>query len=427
MKSYKNLKLTVVGLARSGMAAARLLKESGALVSLTEKNKTPALEKLAGHLKAEGIRVELGFHSRSFVEGRDCIVISPGVHLDADPVKWARESGIEVISEIELAFSFCQAPVIAITGTNGKTTTTTLIGEVIKASGVKAHVLGNIGTPFSSAVLSIHKEDLVSLEVSSFQLETIKDFKPKIAVILNLTPDHLDRYKTVAEYLDVKKRIYMNQTKDDWLILNYGDEALRKIAPDTRSKILFFNKDASEATEAAEGGCNQNELAVLAVAKALGIGRAVCFEVFKNFKGVEHRMEFVRELDGVEFINDSKATNIDSTVWALKNIRKPAVLIAGGRDKGSDFASIKDLVKDKVREVVLAGEASDRIAAAWDGVVPICRVETFPEAVTVAYRKARPGEMVLFSPMCKSFDMFTDYEHRGRVFKEIVGKLYEKH
>ncbi|MFH0941329.1 MAG: UDP-N-acetylmuramoyl-L-alanine--D-glutamate ligase [Candidatus Omnitrophota bacterium] len=417
MKSYKNLKVTVVGLARSGMAAARLLKESGALVSLTEKNNTPVLEKLAVQLKAEGIGVELGSHSRSFVEGRDFIVISPGVRPDADPVKWARESGIEVISEIELAFSFCQAPVIAITGTNGKTTTATLIGEVVKAAGVKAHVLGNIGTPFSSAVLSIRKEDIVSLEVSSFQLEAIKDFRPKIAVILNLTPDHLDRYKTVAEYLDAKKRIYMNQDKDDFLILNYGDNALRKTAAEAKSKVVFFNKEEWEKD------FDQNQMSVLAVAEALGIKRSVCLEVFKKFKGVEHRMEFVRELRGVEFINDSKATNIDSTVWALKNIRKPAVLIAGGRDKGSDFASIKDLVKNKVREVVLAGEASGRIAAAWDGVVPICRVKTFPEAVKAAYQKARPGEMVLFSPMCKSFDMFTDYEHRGRVFKEIVGKL----
>ena len=417
MKSYKNLKVTVVGLARSGMAAARLLKESGALVSLMEKNSTPVLEKLAAQLKAEGIGVELGPHSRSFIEGRNCIVISPGVRLDSDPVKWARESGIEVISEIELAFSFCQAPVIAITGTNGKTTTTTLIGEVIKASGVKAHVLGNIGTPFSSAVLSIRKEDFVSLEVSSFQLEAIKDFKPKIAVILNLTPDHLDRYKDVGEYLEAKRRIYMNQDKDDSLILNYGDNALRKTATEAKSKVVFFNKEEWEKD------FDQNQMSVLAVAEALGIKRSVCLEVFKKFKGVEHRMEFVRELLGIEFINDSKATNIDSTAWALKNIRRPAVLIAGGRDKGSDFASIKDLVKDKVREVVLAGEASDRIAAAWDGVVPICRVKTFPEAVTVAYRKARPGEMVLFSPMCKSFDMFTDYEHRGRVFKEIVGKL----
>jgi UDP-N-acetylmuramoylalanine--D-glutamate ligase len=420
MKSYKNLKVTVVGLARSGMAGARLLKKSGASVSLTEKNNTPALEKLAAQLKAEGIDVELGPHSRSFVEGRDLIVISPGVRLDADPVKWAKELNIEVISEIELASSLCPAPIIAITGTNGKTTTTTLVGEVIKAAGKKAFCMGNIGTPFSSAVLSIRKEDVVSLEVSSFQLETIKDFKPKIAVILNITPDHLDRYKTVAEYLDAKKRIYMNQTKDDWLILNYGDDVLRKIASEAQSRVLFFNKDASEA---GEGSFNKNELAVLAVAKALGIERAVCLEVFKNFKGVEHRMEFVRDIGGIEFINDSKATNIDSTAWALTNIRKPAVLIAGGRDKGSDFASIKDLVKDKVREVVLAGEASGRIAAAWEGVVPICRVETFHEAVTAAYRKARPGDMVIFSPMCKSFDMFTDYEHRGRVFKEIVWKL----
>ncbi|OIO35667.1 MAG: UDP-N-acetylmuramoylalanine--D-glutamate ligase [Candidatus Omnitrophica bacterium CG1_02_44_16] len=417
MKSYKNLKITVVGLARSGMAAARLLKRSGASVSITEKKNTPALEKLSTQLKTEGIGVELGAHSRSFIEGRDLIVISPGVRLDADPVKWAKGSNIEVISEIELSFSLCPAPVIAITGTNGKTTTTTLVGEVIKACGKKVFVLGNIGTPFSSAVLSMRGDDLVSLEVSSFQLEAIKDFKPKIAVILNLTPDHLDRYRDVDEYLEAKKRIYMNQEKDDILILNYGDNALRKIAEEAKPKVEFFNKEEWEKD------LDQNQMAVLAVAEALGIKRSVCAQVFKKFKGVEHRMEFVRDIGGIEFINDSKATNIDSTIWALTNIRKPAVLIAGGRDKGSDFASIRALVKDKVREAVLVGEASERIAAAWDGVVPIYRVETFHEAVTAAYKRARPGEMVLFSPMCKSFDMFTDYEHRGRVFKELVNKF----
>lgn len=417
MKSYKNLKVTVVGLARSGMAAARLLKRSGVSVSLTEKKNTPDLEKLAVQLRAEGIGVELGAHSRSFIEGRGLLVISPGVRPDADPVKWAREAGIEVISEIELAFSFCQAPVIAITGTNGKTTTTTLIGEVIKASGAKAHVLGNIGTPFSSAVLSISKEDIVSLEVSSFQLEAIKTFHPKVAAILNITPDHLDRYAGIEDYLKAKKRIFMNQDKNDFLVLNYGDEALRILAAEAKSKVLFFNKESSEKE------FDQNQMAVLAVAKALGIDRKVCLEVFKDFKGVEHRLEFVRNLKGIDFVNDSKATNIDSTIWALRNIKKPAVLIAGGRDKGSDFASIRGLVKEKIREVVLVGEANERIAAAWDKLLPISQVKTFQEAVAVAYSKAKSGEIVLFSPMCKSFDMFTDYEHRGRTFKELVNQL----
>ena len=417
MTSYKNKKVTVVGLARSGLAVARLLKSLGAHVCVTEQNQSASLSNFAEELKKEGIKVELGQHSRSFIEGQDLVVISPGVPSGASPCLWAKEYGIEVIGEIEAAASVCCAPIIAITGTNGKTTTTTLVGEILKAAGYRAYILGNIGQPFSQYVLSIPPEDFVSLEVSSFQLETIKNFHPKVAVILNLTPDHLDRYKDAHEYFEAKKRIFINQDKTDWLILNYSDDALRKMATQTKSQVLFFNKDPLEKD------FNPNQLAVLAVAKALGIPRNICVEVFKNFKGVEHRMEFVRMLNDIEFINDSKATNIDSTIWALQNIKKHAVLVAGGRDKGSDFGSILRLVKEKVKYAVLVGEASERIAQSWQGVLPTTIVKTFPEAVTLAYQKASPGEVVLFSPMCKSFDMFTDYEHRGRTFKELVKKL----
>jgi len=417
MTSYKNKKVTVVGLARSGLAAARLLKTLGATVRVTEKNQSPALLQTAEALKKEGIFAEVGQHSRSFIEGCDLVVLSPGVKSDAEPCCWAKDLRVEIISEIELAASVCPAPIIAITGTNGKTTTTTLVGEIIKAFGRKCFVLGNIGQPFSQYVLSIKPEDFVSLEVSSFQLEAIKQFHPKVAVLLNLTPDHLDRYKNMEEYLAAKKRIFMNQDENDWLILNHKDEALLKIVPEAKSRVLFFNKTA------AHGDFNPNQLAVLAVAQALRIDREIVLEVFKNFKGVEHRMEFVREFNGIEFVNDSKATNIDSTIWALTNIRKPAILIAGGRDKGSDFASIASLIKEKIEHVVLVGEAAERIEKAWHGVVPMTIVQTFPEAVQLAAKKASCGKMVLFSPMCKSFDMFTDYEHRGRTFKELVNQL----
>ncbi len=417
MICYKNKNITVVGMARSGVSAARFLKSCGSIVTVTEKNSTPALEGIARSLKSEGINVELGVHTKDAIKGRDLVVISPGVRPDSAPVKWAHEFNIELVSEIELAASVCAAPIIAITGTNGKTTTTTLVGDVIKASGRKVFVLGNIGTPFSSFVSEIKKDDLVSLEVSSFQLETIKHFKPKVAVILNLTPDHLDRYRDVKQYLDAKLRIFMNQDASDYLILNYGDESLRNITDKAKSKILYFNKESWEKD------FNQNQMAVLAVARALGIEKRICDKVFENFKGVEHRMEFVRNLNGIEFINDSKATNIDSTIWALRNIKKPAVLIAGGRDKGSDFSSIRELVKEKIREVVLVGESSDRIESAWKDILPIVKVRSFSEAVETAFRKSRPGEIVLFSPMCKSFDLFTDYEHRGRTFKELVNRL----
>jgi UDP-N-acetylmuramoylalanine--D-glutamate ligase len=417
MKLYANKKVTVIGLARSGIAAARLLKRLGASVSVTEKNDTPQLRNAAKELKKEGIEAELGAHTAGMIKGRDLVVISPGVRLDAAPVLWARDLRVEVISEIELAASVCPCPIIAITGTNGKTTTTTLVGEVIRAAGRTAHILGNIGTPFSQHVLDIGPSDFVSLEVSSFQLEAIRDFHPKVAVILNLTPDHLDRYQDVAEYLKAKERIFRNQSNDDWLVLNYADQAVRDLSRQAKSRVIFFNRDTSL------GDFNQNQLAVLAVAKALGIDQKVCLDIFEGFKGVEHRMEFVREFKGVEFINDSKATNIDSTVWALNNIRRPAVLIAGGRDKGSDFCSISDLARRKVKLAVLIGEASDRIARAWEGVLPLERAQNIKEAVDLAYAKAKAGDCVLFSPMCKSFDMFTDYEHRGRTFKELVNRL----
>jgi len=417
MISYRDKKVTVVGLARSGLAAARLLKKLGADVTVTEEKRSDQHERLARELVEEGVAVELGRHGRAAVAGRDLLVLSPGVRPDALPVVWAGEEHIEIVSELELAASVCPATIVAITGTNGKTTTTTLVGEVLKTAGRRAFVLGNIGTPFSAHALEMKKGDYVSLEVSSFQLETIHAFHPRVAVILNLTPDHLDRYRDVAGYLEAKKRVYANQDRADWLILNETDTALRALAAEAPARVLFFGKNAQDAE------FDQNQQAVLAVAAALGLDRRVCLEVFKNFKGVEHRMEFVGVLDGVEYLNDSKATNIDSTVWALRNIKKPVVLIAGGRDKGSDFASIGELVRQKVKFVVLVGEASDRIAAAWHGIVPLEQVATFEQAVRCARQHTRTGDCVLFSPMCKSFDMFTDYEHRGRTFKEIVGRL----
>ncbi len=417
MISHKNKKITVVGLARSGESVARLLSDNGASVSITEKNNSRELKDKAAELRSKGIESELGGHTSSFIEGRDMVVISPGVRLDSDPVLWAKTYGIDVVSEIEIAYELCPAPVIAITGTNGKTTTTTLVGEIIKASGKRAHVVGNIGVSFSSAVPAIKKDDVVVLEVSSFQLEAIKNFRPRVAVILNITPDHMDRYGSLQEYIDAKKRIFANQGRGDFLVLNYGDEFLRNIAPESGPSIIFFNRDNKDC------GLNQNQMAAMAVAEVLGIKRDVCIGVFDNFKGVEHRMEFVRVINGIEFVNDSKATNIDSTVWALKNIKKPAVLIAGGRDKGSDFTSIRELVREKIREVVLVGEAADKIASAWQGLLPLQKSETFSEAVESAYHKAKSGEIVLLSPMCKSFDMFSDYEHRGRTFKDIVSRL----
>jgi UDP-N-acetylmuramoylalanine--D-glutamate ligase len=417
MRSYQGRRVTVVGLARSGMAAARLLKNLGAIVFATDKDRTPKIEAAADQLRREGIEAELGGHTSVCVENKDLIVVSPGVRLDQAPATWAYERSIEVVSEIELAASVCPATIMAITGTNGKTTTTTLVGLVLKAAGTKAYTLGNIGTPFSGAVLNMYPQDAVALEVSSFQLEGIHAFKPRVAAILNVTPDHLDRYKDVAAYLEAKVRVTMNQGSGDTLVLNYRDPALRALTSRTKAKVVFFNKEPWEKA------FNENQMAVIAIVGAMGVSRSVAEEVFRTFKGVEHRLEFVRDLDGVTYVNDSKATNIDSTIWALKNTKPPVVLIAGGREKGSDFSSILDLVKRTVRHAVLVGESKEKIAEAWKGHISFTVVTTFEEAVRTAQTTARTGEVVLFSPMCKSFDMFTDYEHRGRTFKELVNKL----
>ncbi|MFH1692624.1 MAG: UDP-N-acetylmuramoyl-L-alanine--D-glutamate ligase [Candidatus Omnitrophota bacterium] len=417
MSLFQNKNITVIGMGRSGLSAAKLLKAKGARVSVSDGADMHKHEAVSAELKAMGIGVELGRHSRSFIEGRDMVVVSPGVAFDALPCLWAQELGVEIISEIELGFLCCPAEIIAITGTNGKTTTTTLIYEVLKASGRRAYCAGNIGTPFTQEVLSMGQADYVSLEVSSFQLERIKKFRPKVSVILNVTPDHMDRYASMDEYCAAKKRIFLNQGVGDWLIVNGQDEALKRMSQDSRAQVFFFDRSGHQ------GKFNQNQLAVLAVAKVLGISEDVVLGVFEAFKGVEHRMEYVGQLEGVEFINDSKATNIDSTIWALNNIKRPAVLIAGGRDKGSDFSGLRDLVRQKVRSVVLVGEASEQIYSAWKGVLPCHKVKKFEEAVELAYQSAKTGECVLLSPMCKSFDMFADYEHRGRIFKDIVNHL----
>jgi len=417
MTSYKDKRVTVIGCARSGVAAAQLLRRLGARVFVTESGDSPEIRKRLERLRADGVDGEVGGHTRRAVGDTDLVVVSPGVPPDAGPVRWAGERGVDVISEIELAASVSPASIIAVTGTNGKTTTTTLIGLVVRTWGKKAHILGNIGSPFSLRADQIQPEDFVCLEVSSFQLETIRTFCPRVAAVLNLTPDHMDRYPDMAAYRNAKKRITMNQQAGDTLVLNYGDPEVRSLASATRASVVFFNKDPDEAR------FNENQMAVLAIARALGIPRAVCEGVFAAFKGVEHRMEFVRTVKGVDFINDSKATNIDSTVWALKNVAKPAVLIVGGRDKGSDFGRVIPLVREKAKAAVVVGEAAGRIAAAWKDVVPVLSAASFDEAVSAAFGRASAGDCVLFSPMCKSFDMFTDYEHRGRTFKDIVNKL----
>ncbi|RJP29805.1 MAG: UDP-N-acetylmuramoyl-L-alanine--D-glutamate ligase [Candidatus Omnitrophota bacterium] len=414
---FKDKIITIVGFARSGLACANLLWELGSRVSVTDSADNAVLRKNYQNLKSKEIKVELGRHTIDFIRGRDLIVVSPGVDDSSPALKWAKELSIPVISEIELASRLCPGTIIAVTGSNGKTTVTTLIGKVLQANSKKAFVCGNIGTPFTLEVKKIKEGDFAVVEVSSFQLEKIDTFKPKVAVILNITPNHLDRYSSMDEYITAKKRIFKNQDKSDYLVLNGKDEVLNKVSVQAQSKVMFFSESAD---------FNPNQEAVMAVASVFGINRDVCKSVFKEFRGIEHRMEFVKEISGVKFINDSKATTVDSALWAIKNIKEPIILIAGGKDKGVDYKVMLPGSNGKVKEVILIGEAKEKIRKALKGFLPLDDALTLDEAVNKAFVKARKGDCVLLSPMCASFDMFLNYEERGKAFKHAVASLSAK-
>jgi len=411
---FKDRKVTIVGLARSGVSCARLLAKLGAKVSVTDSQNAPATRAKRRQLHSKNIKVELGRHSLDFIKGRDLVVVSPGVPQNAPILAWARKSGIPVLSEIEVGWILCPGRVIAVTGSNGKTTVATLIGRVLKKAGKRVVVCGNIGNSFCREVEKIREGDFVSLEVSSFQLETVRDFKPDIAVILNLSRNHLDRHVDMQEYLAAKKLIFKNQDKDDFLVINKDDPVLKKAALDTESRVVYFRACKK---------LNANQAAVMAVGSILGVKKNIILKVFKDFKGIEHRMEEVKEIKGIKFINDSKSTTVGATAWALNNIKSAAILIAGGREKGNDYSIIRSLVGRKVKEVVLIGEAREKIAKAFHGVIPIHKTASLKDAVNLAFRRSSKNECVLFSPMCKSFDMFANYEERGRLFKSVVRRL----
>ncbi len=415
---FKDKEISVIGLGHSGFACACLASDLGAKVSVTDKDTNEALQRYAQQLKGRNIKIELGGHSEEFVKDKDLVILSPGVDNDAPPVIWANSHKIPIISEIELAWLLCPACVIAVTGTNGKTTVTTLIARVLEACGRVVHICGNIGSPFSAGVRSMRASDYVCLEVSSFQLERIQTFKPKISVILNFSPDHLDRYSDMNEYLKAKKRIFMNQNEQDYVVLNYADTILRDLVKEIKAKTVYFNT-ASDS--------NPNFSAVEAVADILGINASISKEVFSNFKGLEHRLEYVAKFNEIEFVNDSKATNVNSTLWALSSINKPTLLIAGGRDKGLNFNEIKYSLRNKVKLLVLIGESKKKLKEALKDVIRIKECESLPEAVRITFSNAQPGDCILLSPMCSSFDMFSNFEERGNVFKKSVRDIIGEH
>ena len=411
---FRNKKIAVAGLARSGFACAKLLYDLGADISVTDNQDNDSTRSYALQLKSRNIKIELGRHTQDFIKGTELIVISPGIPDSALPVVLAKQFQIPIISEIEVASILCPATIIAVTGSNGKTTVVTLIGKVLEAKGKKVFVCGNIGNPFCGEVERMEEGDFVSLEASSFQLEKIREFKPKISLILNFTSNHLDRHTDMQEYLDAKKRIFMNQDKSDYLVLNHDDPVVKELAKQAKANVAYFSRTAD---------LNPNQAAVLTLASILGVSKELCFKVFREFKGIEHRLEYVTEINNITFINDSKSTTVESTIWAFENIPEPIVLIAGGRHKGIDYSIISDLIRKKAREVILIGEARNKIRSALTGIPSIDESTTLKEAVNLAFSKAKSGDCVLLSPMCSSYDMFHDYEERGRVFKEAVFDL----
>jgi len=411
---YKNKKIVIVGLARSGLACANLLYDLGADVSVTDNKDSEATRANTLELKSKAIKVEVGRHTQEFIRGKDLLIVSPGVPNDAPPLIWAREYRMLVISEIELAWDLCPGVIIAVTGSNGKTTVTTLIAKILESHGKPVVICGNIGNPFSGEVAGVGEADFVSLEVSSFQLENTIKFKPKISVILNFTRNHLDRHKNMQEYLDAKKRIFRNQDKTDYLVLNYDDPVTRGLAKETNAKVVYFSQTKE---------LNPNQAAVVVIGSLLGLDNDLILSALRGFRGIEHRLEHVAEINHIKFINDSKATTADSAIWALKNILDPIILIAGGKDKGVDYSVILDLARKKIKEIVLIGEAKEKIAKALGSFLSIEAADTLEEAVAKAYRKASPGDCILLSPMCSSFDMFASYEERGNAFKNAVYNL----
>ena len=419
-------KVIVVGLGKSGVAAARLLAGQGDVVFITEikdnKATRASLDLLISDGAVKRCNAEIGRHSKKLIEDSELVVVSPGVRSDSLPVKLAEGRGVPILSELELGYSLCPAPIIAVTGTSGKTTVTTLIGEMIKSSGRDVVVCGNIGNPLSGELKRIKDGSVVVLEVSSFQLERIKNFKPKISVILNISENHLDRHKNMDEYIALKARIFLNQDESDFVFLNGRDKILRKIFNDTRAKAEFFDK--YKDFENRFNIKNEDFLAAMSVASLEGVSEDVMLDVISGFKGIEHRLEHFITINGVDFVNDSKATTVSSVEWALKSLGGKIILIIGGEYKGGDFSKLKPFIEENVRFVIAIGEARARIRDSMKPFKEVIEEETLEGAVRVAANKARKGDKILLSPGCSSFDMFSNYEERGRRFKESVLTLH---
>jgi len=440
----------VVGLGQSGLAAAQWLVRQGSQVAVSEKRKKADFNKdVVADLLRSGVKLEFGGHKiKSFLVS-DLIVVSPGISLDIKPLAQARDQGVPIIGEIELASRYLKTPCIAVTGTNGKSTVVNLIGEMLRRGGKRVFVGGNIGRPLTQYIAGEQDVDYVVLEISSFQLDTTRTFSPLMALILNISPDHLDRYADYTSYVRSKERVFANQGPEQILILNDDDPWLKKEQPQNGPTVYRYGLERkSERIAALENGGiaaklpgeeiikfhleqfslpgnhnRTNLMAAIIPCLILKIPPATIQEVIDHFQGLPHRIERVDTVQGISFYDDSKATNIDAAIKSITSFSKPVVLIAGGRDKGSDYQQFVEAVSEKVKRAVLLGEASNLLSEAFGNQISWNMANSMIDAVSLAFNQAQKGDVVLLAPACASFDMFKDFKHRGEVFKEAVRSL----
>ncbi len=448
----KGKKVIVVGSGISGIGAVHLLSQTGAQILLYDGNEKLKKEEIKAKLPKDcAVTIQIGEWKADILKEVDIMIVSPGIAIDTPFVKMAKEAGILIWGEVELAYQFAKGTLIAITGTNGKTTTTALTGEILKAYRESVYVVGNIGIPYTSIALETKEETVTVAEISSFQLETIWEFAPQVSAILNITPDHLNRHKTMENYIAVKESIIKNQRADDTCVLNYEDEVLRKFGTLVHTKTIFFSSkrrlekglylDGEEIVYQTEhellpivkisdlhlvGSHNvENVMAATAIAYAIGVPIEVIRKAVLAFQGVEHRVEFVCEKDGIIYYNDSKGTNPDASIQAIRAMSRPTLLIGGGYDKQSEFDTYIKEFGDKVKLLVLIGATKEKIAktARQYGFDAILFADSLKEAVRLCREHAKQGDAVLLSPACASWDMFQSYEQRGTLFKEYVKAL----
>jgi UDP-N-acetylmuramoylalanine--D-glutamate ligase len=448
----KNKRVLVVGLARTGVATALFCAGRGAVVTGTDsRNQTEVGEEITAKLRAANVNLELGGHQEQTFLQQDLIIPSPGVPADAPLLQGARAKGVTIWSEIELAYRFRQGKLVGITGSNGKTTTTSLVEHILRTASFPTILAGNIGTPLISCVERMTNDTITVIELSSFQLELIQNFRTDISVFLNLTPDHLDRHGSMDSYIAAKSRIFANQTAEDFAILNADDPGTTPLAP-SRPHVYWFSRKQRAAQGAFLHGDDivfrnegkeevvlqrqevplpgthnlENTLAAIAAARIAGAGAKAIAEGVRSFTGVEHRLEFVSEINGVRYYNDSKATNVDATLKALEAFPGRILVILGGKDKGSDYTLLQTPLRERAILALLIGAAADKIESQIAGSVAIERARTLDHAVEIASQAARTGDIVLLAPACASFDQFQNYEHRGRVFKALVHDLEQR-